>query len=76
MQIRLLLFGPLAEAAGFSSVQIDSPDGMTVGEVLSSVEGLPRDAAFAVAVNTAYAGEDTLLRDGDELALIPPVSGG
>ncbi len=76
MRIRVLLFGPLAESAGFSSAPVDLPEGATVNDALNCLEGVPADTAFALAVNAVYADGDHLLREGDELALIPPVSGG
>ena len=53
------------------------PDGATVGDVPGLVDGLPEALwALAYAVNASYASAETALSDGDEVALIPPVSGG
>ena len=79
MQIRVLLFGRLKEAAGFAEQQMPLAAGATVGDALAQVGmGLPAAmmAASAVAVNREYTKRETVLRDGDELAILPPVSGG
>ena len=76
MRIRVLLFGPLAEAAGADTILLELPDGATVGDVPGSVDGVNGGRSFAFAVNASYAPADRPLEDGDEVALIPPVSGG
>jgi MoaE-MoaD fusion protein len=81
MQIHVLFFGVLKDLAGRSSDTIDLPEGSRVREVLSHYAGqgsrlqamLP---SLALSVNQEYAGADCLLRAGDEVALLPPVSGG
>ena len=81
MRIRVLLFAILRDAAGTAEVALDLPAGATakdagdaVGERFPALRPhLPR---VAFAVNRAYAPADTGLGDGDEVALIPPVSGG
>jgi molybdopterin converting factor small subunit len=76
---RLRLFANLREAAGASDVEMP---GSTVGEVLSNAIGRFGDAFSAglpsaqVWVNGAQAEDGTAVADGDEVALIPPVSGG
>ena len=77
MRVRVLLFGPLAEAAGTEAVDVEVADGATVGDVPGLVDGLPESLrSLAYAVNASYAPPDRPLADGDEVALIPPVSGG
>lgn len=81
MRVRVLFFGMLKDLAGKSEDSVDLPDGFTVGDLLTRYESqstrlkesLPSAAA---AVNQQYASPDTLLYDGDEVALLPPVSGG
>ena len=77
----MLLFAAHREMAGAASVVVQLPAGATVGALLSSLRGrggrwadLPERSA--VAVNRRYAGEATVLAEGDEVALIPPVAGG
>jgi molybdopterin converting factor small subunit len=82
MKIRVLLFGPLAEQAGAGPApELELPEGSRAGDVLAAVaERLPRLApslaSAALAVNAAYVRRDAPLRDGDVVALLPPVSGG
>lgn len=81
MRIRLLLFGAAADAAGPVHEAFVVPDDARAGEVLALVKAA-RPAAgaalgpAAVAVNRRYVRADHALREGDEVALIPPVSGG
>ena len=83
--MRVLLFAGLAEALG--SREIDVPaDWLPAGRAPATVGALDawlrehhpplRERRFRVAVNQRYAGEGEPLADGDEVALIPPVSGG
>jgi molybdopterin converting factor subunit 1 len=80
MQVRVLLFGALREAAA-SCTPLNLPDGATAGDLLATLAALHPEVAamqpsLALAVNQEYARRDTVLRDGDEVALLPPVSGG
>jgi molybdopterin synthase catalytic subunit len=81
MRVRLVSFGPLkaAFAAGGESRELRA--GESVGGLLALLrsEGvLPEDVlrSAAVAVNHEYAAADHALHDGDEVAILPPVSGG
>ncbi len=81
MQINVKLFALLRERAGVSGFALDLPDGATVASarepLLAQFPALHQHLArCAYAVNRSYAGADAVLNDGDELALIPPVSGG
>ena len=67
--------------AGRPSDEIDLPEGSSVADVLRRYEGeIPRLkeslSSLALAVNQEYAGPDTRLHPDDELAMLPPVSGG
>lgn len=77
MKVSVRLFGPLAEAASTSSldVVVDRP---TVGAVVEAVgkTGLRIDRSVRFALNTDYAGAEELVREGDVVSLIPPVGGG
>ena len=75
------LFASYRERAGSAAVELDLPRDATVGhlagEMLARYPGLTHDAAaLVVAVNQEYQDHDHPLGDGDEVALIPPVSGG
>jgi molybdopterin converting factor subunit 1 len=82
MVVEVRLFAMLRERAGADSVTVELPDGATVREAVDAVgnhHGLAEllDAMPVVmAVNRDYATDDLSLHAGDELALIPPVSGG
>jgi molybdopterin converting factor small subunit len=76
---RLRLFGPAREAAGLSSIELP---GRSVSAVIAAAEekfGEPFSRVVAVSsiwVNGDAAGPEALVNDLDEVAVIPPVSGG
>ena len=80
MTITLLLFASYADALGASSLPLELPRESTVGDVISAIrsrrgaERLPQTPL--VAVNERYASLDSVVHEGDEVALIPPVAGG
>lgn len=81
MQIEVRLFGSLRESAGARSVRLELPEGAKIEDLRKALEArLPEAARLGararVAVNQAVAPPGTVLRDGDEVALLPPVSGG
>jgi len=81
MRIRVLFFGVLKEMVASQSQTLDLPLGATVDAVVEHYrELLPQQArlwpVLAIAVNQSYAARACLLHDGDEVALLPPVSGG
>src|SRR5215469_5513651 len=80
MRVRVLFFGILKDVTGRSEDCIDLREGASVRDVLAHYESMPRFngvlSSIAVAVNQQYAGQDTVLKASDEVALLPPVSGG
>jgi molybdopterin synthase catalytic subunit/molybdopterin converting factor small subunit len=76
VNVRVRLFAALRERAGSGSVEIDLPDEARVGDVWSALDLGDEPPGILFAVNKAYAGRDAALSAGDEVALIPPVSGG
>jgi MoaE-MoaD fusion protein len=76
MQVRVRLFAGLRERAGAGELELELPDGALVRDALHQVRTLTEGVPVVMAVNQEYAGEDAVLSSGDELALIPPVSGG
>ena len=81
MPIQVLYFGVLKDVFGVERDQIELADGASVAALLLALQGrVPNLPAvwrtIAVAVNREYAGLATVLHEGDEVALLPPVSGG
>lgn len=80
MTIRLLTFGIARDICGGAELELDLPEGATVGQLREQLlRRYPRLLdlrAIAIAVNSEYARDDQPLRPDDEVALIPPVSGG
>ena len=79
--VDLLWFSVLADHRGKRSEQIVLPGGSTAGELMDQLaKEMPVIADFRsfirIAVNQSYVDEQTVLKNGDEIALITPVSGG
>jgi molybdopterin synthase catalytic subunit/molybdopterin converting factor small subunit len=88
MQVRVLFFGVLKDLLSSSGESVTLPEGATVAQLMEQLRngvgthhragsaGHPVWAALAVAVNREYAVASAVLHEGDEVALLPPVSGG
>jgi len=81
MQIRVLYFGVLKDVMGHDSAVMEMAEGASVAELLTLHRAGTNAASsvwdsIAVAVNQEYARAGDVLKDGDEVALLPPVSGG
>jgi molybdopterin converting factor subunit 1 len=82
MRVRLLYFGVLKDLRGLSEELLEMPAEATVATLLTVVRAQTSNAtdglwrSLAVAVNREYASRDQRIQDGDEVALLPPVSGG
>ena len=76
MEVTVRLFAVLRERAGAPELTLELPDGARVSDALDSLAGLAEGIPLVMAVNREYADADQVLDPGDELALIPPVSGG
>lgn len=81
MRVRVLFFGMLKDQAGKATDAIELPEGASIRDLLARYEGeIPRLKeslpSLALAVNQQYARPETMLKAGDEVALLPPVSGG
>jgi len=72
--VSVRLFAGLRERAGADRVQVELPDGARVADLLEAMELAPRSCV--VAINREYADAAAPVREGDEVALVPPVSGG
>ena len=78
MQVHVLFFGVLKDLLESGGEAVELPEGATVADLTETLrEGAahPVWGALAVAVNREYASRSAVLRDGDEVALLPPVSG-
>ncbi len=80
MRVSVLLFAIYRELAGTGNLDVSLPERSDVRALLAALRGRGRLSALpaevSVAVNRQYAEPGTILADGDEVALIPPVSGG
>jgi molybdopterin synthase sulfur carrier subunit len=81
VRITVKFFAILRDRASTSETTLDVPPQSSVATAIETLSArFPAIAAdlkrVAVAVNRSYVKRDALLHDGDELALIPPVSGG
>jgi molybdopterin synthase catalytic subunit len=79
IHLRVLAFGVLKDALGPHDLPIELPDGATVADLLAQLGKRHATAnlrGIAVSVNAEYATAAQVLHDGDEVGLLPPVSGG
>jgi molybdopterin synthase sulfur carrier subunit len=80
MKCTIKAFGITREIIGSRVLELEVPDGQTVAEL--KAELMKQYPAFSglrsmyIAVNQRYGEDESVLREGDEIALIPPVSGG
>ncbi|MCK4443470.1 MAG: MoaD/ThiS family protein, partial [Thermoplasmata archaeon] len=81
MKVIVRYFAIYREAAGESRVEMELDNGSTLGDLLEEIfEVHPKlekwSASIVCSVNKKYANDDRVLVEGDEIALLPPVSGG
>jgi molybdopterin converting factor subunit 1 len=80
VRVSVRLFAGLRERAGTDRIELELPEEARVADVLAAMAGTAvgalRPRECVVAVNREYAGVDEPVRAGDEVALVPPVSGG
>ena len=80
IRVRIRLFASYAEAAGRDELDLVLSAGATAADALAAVRGQPWASRLppspAVAVTRRYAKGEIALREGDEVAIIPPVAGG
>ena len=74
-----MAFGIAKDILNASSIAIEL-NGSTIGELKAMLEEkyprLQKLASYMIAVNSEYANNDVVIKQGDEIAIIPPVSGG
>lgn len=81
MNVRLLLFAVLQDIVGSSEINLQLTPGTSALQVWQTLREkhhqlVPFAAPPMTAINQSYASPETVLCEGDELAFIPPVSGG
>jgi molybdopterin synthase catalytic subunit len=76
VRVQIRLFAQLRQRAGREEIELELPEGASVADALAALGDLAGDLPVVMSVNRDYATEETRLSPGDELALIPPVSGG
>jgi len=79
MQVRVLFFGVLKDFASRSTEVLELPEGAVAADVLKHYErsvGKGILSSVAISVNQEYSAPEARLHAGDEIALLPPVSGG
>lgn len=80
MQIQLLFFGITSDITGSRSEDITVSEGITIKELkeklLIDYPKLKNNNSFSIALNTEYVNDNAIIKNGDVIALIPPVSGG
>jgi molybdopterin converting factor subunit 1 len=81
MRVKVLLFAGLRDVAGAPELPLSLHPGATIADAWRSLAAThpgiaPYAAAVSCARNAEYARMDTILADGDEVAFLPPVSGG
>ena len=80
MKLNLLLFGIVRDLLASSTMEIEVPNACTVHQLktllIAQYPILKNINSYAIAVNEAYANNETVLQENDVIAIIPPVSGG
>ena len=80
LKVRVLLFASYAESLGFDTLELALETPATIADVLERLRSLPGGDRLPpkplCALNLSQARADAVLTDGDELAVLPPLSGG
>ncbi len=81
MKVKVMFFGGIRDIVGMSEGELEIPSGMTAQDLVQRYcQDYPLFKSYAastmIAVNLEFASPETLINNGDEIAFIPPVSGG
>lgn len=80
MKVQILFFASLRERTGHKTMELEIASGMTAQSLLAQlrrdIPAMADAGRISLAVNEEYCEPSQVLQDGDEIALIPPVSGG
>lgn len=79
MNTTVLLFGIATDLVGSSSLEIELPTNCSIDafkKMISQHSQLHKMSSYAVAINESYSTDETIIKENDVIAIIPPVSGG
>jgi len=76
MTIYVRFFASLREQTGIDSQEVAADGLRNIQGLWSSLTKEPLDATTLIAINKTYAGPESLVKDGDEVAFFPPITGG
>ena len=81
MKVKLLLFAALKDIAGRRDLEMELDDGSTLQQVTEKLASLYPEIgrmqnSVRIAINQEFADENSSLNNGDEIAFLPPMSGG
>lgn len=80
MKITILFFGIVTDLIGESTIAFEISNDSNVydlkNELIETYPSLKNIHEFAIAINESYANDNSILKNGDTVAIIPPVSGG
>ena len=81
MKVRARFFAQLRDAAGFSELDVDLPERSTIADLLAQIYHTnpalrAHDKSMLFGIGVEFAKRNHTLRDGDEIAIMPPVQGG
>jgi len=77
MKIKVKLFASLRESLGYSERDMDISDGQTLNDIWKQIIGNSEQPdEVLMAINMNYANPGVMVKDGDEVAFFPPVTGG
>lgn len=76
MRVKVKLFASLRENMGFAGKELDLDDNVTVTDVWQHLSGNQLPPNVLMAINMDYVAGDTPVKEGDEVAFFPPVTGG
>ena len=76
MTIQIKFFASLREKLGMGASQIEAREGMTIRQIWDQVTSEDYPVNTLCAINMDYAKPDDVVKDGDEVAFFPPVTGG
>jgi molybdopterin synthase sulfur carrier subunit len=76
MTIDVRFFASLREQTGIDSKTVDADGLITIRDLWCALTNEPLDETTLIALNKIYAGPDHVIKDGDEVAFFPPITGG